>query len=266
MKKISKISVQKNNPERYNIYMTNGEREEYAFSVTENILIKYGLKKGKELTPFEIEEILYHEDIEKAVTASYQYLSFRMRSEFEVFTYLKEKGFTIPTIQEAIHKLKSLGYVDDLQFAKSYVETQINAQDKGPKVIYQWLKSKRVQENLIYEALQLFDYEKQVEVAKKLAEKKGIKKGVSQKQLINNLKQMLLRKGFDIPIIEEAMNKIDFTEFDELEESAIKIQGEKAWKKYSALPPFERTMKVKQFLYRKGFDIDLIEAFIANKE
>jgi len=266
MKKISKISVQKNNPERYNIYMTNGTKDEYAFSVTENILIKYGLKKGKELSPFEMEEILYHEDIEKALSASYHYLSFRMRSEYEIFTYLKEKGFTTPTIQEAVHKLKSNGYVNDLQFAKSYVQTQINTQDKGPKLIHQWLKTKGIKEDLIYEALQLFDNEKQIEVAKKLAEKKGMKKGVSKKQTIINLQQMLLRKGFDFSIIKETLNRMDFSAFNEMEESAIQIQGEKAWKKYSALPPFERTMKVKQFLYRKGFDIDQIEAFLSNQE
>ena len=45
MRMITKIARQKNNPERYNIYLN----EEYAFPVDEAILIQFGLTKGKVL-------------------------------------------------------------------------------------------------------------------------------------------------------------------------------------------------------------------------
>ena len=55
MKVITKIGRQKNNQERYNIYLN----DEYAFAVDESTLIKFGLMKGKTLEQFDIDEIAY---------------------------------------------------------------------------------------------------------------------------------------------------------------------------------------------------------------
>ena len=49
---ITKITTQKKNKERYNIFMDEGKGEQYAFSVDEAVLIKYQLKKGMELMTF----------------------------------------------------------------------------------------------------------------------------------------------------------------------------------------------------------------------
>ena len=57
MKVITKIGRQKNNPERYNIYLN----DEYAFAVDESTLIKFGLMKGKTLEQFDIDEIAYED-------------------------------------------------------------------------------------------------------------------------------------------------------------------------------------------------------------
>ncbi|GAA3331694.1 hypothetical protein GCM10020331_089280 [Ectobacillus funiculus] len=42
---ITKIQVQKNNKERYNIYIDKGSGEEYGFSVDGYTLVKYNLRK-----------------------------------------------------------------------------------------------------------------------------------------------------------------------------------------------------------------------------
>ena len=59
MKVITKIGRQKNNPERYNIYLD----EQYSFAVDEATLIKFGLMKGKTLEQFDIDEIVYEDEI-----------------------------------------------------------------------------------------------------------------------------------------------------------------------------------------------------------
>ena len=47
----------------------------------------------------------------------------------------------------------------------------------------------------------------------------------------------------------------------------IGLQGEKIWKKYSSkFEGYELRMKTKQFLYQKGFPIEVIERFIEEKE
>lgn len=80
MQVITKITRQKNNKERYNIYLN----EEFAFSVDESTLIKFGLTKGKLLDSFEIDEIAYEDEIAKAFNRALSYLSYQMRSEYEV--------------------------------------------------------------------------------------------------------------------------------------------------------------------------------------
>ena len=80
MKVITKIGRQKNNPERYNIYLD----ETYAFAVDEGTLIKFGLMKGKSLEQFDIDEIVYEDEIAKAFNKALNFLSYQMRSEQEV--------------------------------------------------------------------------------------------------------------------------------------------------------------------------------------
>ena len=59
---ITKITRQKNNPERYNIYI----EEKYAFAVDESLLVKYQLSKDKDLEDFERDEIVFDDEVRKA--------------------------------------------------------------------------------------------------------------------------------------------------------------------------------------------------------
>ena len=102
MQMISKITRQKNNQERYNIYLN----EKYAFSVDESTLIKFGLTKGKLLDQFELDEITYEDEISKAFNRALHYLSYQMRSEYEVKTKLLDAGFGEAVVLEAIRKIR----------------------------------------------------------------------------------------------------------------------------------------------------------------
>ena len=53
---ITKISAQKNNEERVNIFLD----EKYAFSVDLDVLVKFDLRKGKELDELDIIEIQFN--------------------------------------------------------------------------------------------------------------------------------------------------------------------------------------------------------------
>ena len=109
MRMITKIARQKNNPERYNIYLN----EEYAFPVDEAILIQFGLTKGKVLDEFEIQEIAYEDEIRKAFNKGLNFLSYQMRSEHEVKKKLLALEFGEAVVLEASQKLKSYGVIND---------------------------------------------------------------------------------------------------------------------------------------------------------
>ena len=59
---ITKITRQKRNEERYNIFLN----DEYAFSVDESVLVKYRLTKGMTIDEWTLGELTYEDEIEKA--------------------------------------------------------------------------------------------------------------------------------------------------------------------------------------------------------
>lgn len=265
---ISKITTQKKSTDRYNIFLDHGKGEEYAFSVDEGVLIKFNLKKGMELDDFTIVEINYQDGIRKAYNAAIQYLGRRMRAELEVRNYLREKDVEEPVIQEVIHKLYEYKFLDDLEFASSYVRTQMNTTDKGIELIRRELTEKGIKGESLETALTEYPLEKQIIKAREVWGKATkLKSRESERNLRHKAEQLLQRKGFPFSIIsiliEETRNNRRENE-DEMD--AIRYQGDKAHRKYKALIGYDYQQKMKQTLYRKGFSIELIEEYLSERQ
>lgn len=256
---ITKISLQQKLKDRYNVFIN----EQYAFSVDEAILIQFGLKKGMELTAEQTAAIIGQDEIRKGLNMAIHFLSVRMRSEKEVREFLAKKEVDSEAAEEIIHRLSQMGYLDDAAFAEAYVNTQINASDKGPKAIERELKEKGVSGVLIEQSLAKFERGLQLEKALKLAEKYRRKyrkeSPFIQKQKIE---QTLARKGYEWDIIQEALAHSGPEENEEEQMEALMHQAEKAHRRYSKLSGGEYRQKMKQTLYRKGFAISNIEQAI----
>ncbi|WP_079505753.1 recombination regulator RecX [Mesobacillus jeotgali] len=264
---ISKISVQKHNKDRYSIFTDSGRGEEYAFSVDEDVLIKYNLKKGMELDDFAVTEMLFQDDIRKAYNTAINYLSHRMRSESEVREHLKKKEISDSVIKEAIHKLYEFKFLNDEEFASAFVRTQLNTTDKGADVIKLELKQKGIAPDLITKVVDEVSFDEQLEKARKLSEKYAVKnKKDSSRVLKQKIEQMLKRKGYSFSIIRAALDETEIEKEDDAEMDALRMQGEKLYNKYSKLPERECRQKLKMALYRKGFPMDMIDKFILEKE
>lgn len=265
---ITKITTQQKSTDRYNVFWDDGKGEKFGFSVDEDVLIKFQLKKGVELDELTLMEIQYSDDIRKAYNSAITYLARRIRSEKEIKDYLIKKETEEPVINEVLHKLKSQNYLNDQDYAAAYVRTQINTTDKGPDIIRMELKEKGIHKDFFEKWLDEFSLEQQLEKAKKLGEKfleKNTRDSARvQKQKLENL---LLRKGYGFEIIHAAIEDLetngDAGTSDDLD--AIRYQGEKAHRKYVRFSGYEYEQKMKQALYRKGFSMDLIEQFLEEK-
>ncbi|MEG0258528.1 MAG: recombination regulator RecX [Lysinibacillus sp.] len=264
MRVITKIARQKNNPERYNIYLN----EEYAFPVDEAIIIQFGLSKGKVLETFEIEEIAYEDEIRKSFNKALNFLSYQMRSEHEVKKKLLDLEFGEAVILEAIQKLKSYGFLNDEAYSKALFETKKATAKKGPRAIRQDLVKKGIEKNLQDEILETFSHEEQVKLASQLAAKivrtETKKTPVQVKQKIQDL---LMRKGYSFSIVNDVLEDITFEQDEDNWQQLLGVQGEKVWKKYvTKYTGYELKMKTKQALYQKGFPAEVIDRFIEEKE
>lgn len=266
---IAKITVQKRNKERYNIFLDHGQGEEYAFSVDEVVLISHNLKKGLEIDKAELEKIIYEDHIRKGYQQAINFLSYRMRSTKEVADYLEKKEIEEEVSLIIQRRLQEQGYLNDNQFAKAFVQSRVNLALKGPIKIKQELIEKGVSEKDIEDSLTLFNEEDQIVKAIKLIEKNDRAKArISKKEQYRKTYINLLSKGFSKEVIDRAIALFDEQNSGNSNQDleAITYQGDKACKKYKNYQGWEKKMKVKQFLYSKGFSIDLIDQYLEKEE
>jgi len=82
--------------------------------------------------------------MEKVLSLAYRFLSFRPRTTVEVKRYLQKKSekglFTPGEIEAALEILKDQGYLDDLEFIKSFVNSRNILKPKSKRVLEMELK------------------------------------------------------------------------------------------------------------------------------
>ncbi|SFH53912.1 recombination regulator RecX [Pisciglobus halotolerans] len=260
--KITKIETQKRKG-RYNVYLDG----EYAFPVGEGVLIRHALYKGMEISK-ELQQQLETEDVySKAYSRALDYLSHQLRSEKEIRDDLRKHEFPFEAVEKVLAQLKEMNYVDDLMYAESYTRTAANLSGKGPYAIRQELKKRGVKETDIEQALLEYPIEQRIENGIQLAEKAIRRaKNQSSRETENKVRQHLAQKGFNGDEITEVMHQLAIEKDEDEEYEALKIQGEKIWRKQAKLVGRAKIQKVKSALYQKGFPGDLINRFINDKE
>jgi regulatory protein len=260
---ITKIQVQKQSKERYNVYIDKGSGEEYGFSIDEHTLAKHGLRKGMEIDELELASILYDEEVRKSYLQAVSYLSYQMRTRQEIEEYLRKKEAGTAVIAEAVSRLLQEGYINDKEYAVAYVRTQSNVGRKGPKVIRRELSAKGIAEEIIINSLHEYPEEKQIGNATLLCEKKSkAYKNMSALQVKKKLEEMLARKGYTSSVIHIALEKVQIGNEQDEEWDAALYQGRKYHEKHKKHEGWTYEIKMKQSLFRKGFSMELIERVI----
>lgn len=260
-REITKIQAQKKKG-RYNIFIDG----KYAFPVAEDVLIKFGLYKGMEVSPALEKEINQADDYAKAYARAVNYLSYGLRSAKQVKDDLIEKDF-IDQADDVVSQLQDQGYINDMEFAKAYTRTAARINRKGPKTIEQDLIKKGLSRPEIEAGLSEYSDEEKLENALKLTEKQ-LKKSAnrSNRQTQEKIRLHLMQKGFDREIIDQVFFDMETEKDSEAEYEALKKQADKAWRRYSKFDRREQIQKTKANLYQKGYPMDLIQAYLDEKE
>ncbi|MCM0598681.1 recombination regulator RecX [Periweissella fabalis] len=252
MQVVSKVEQQKR-PGRFNIYIA----DEFSFAVSETVLIKFNLFKGRELTKALIEEIKQADQEAKALQTAYVYLSQQLRSRYEVKQKLQLAEINTVTIENILKRLTEERLIDDVAFAQSFVRTIANTSIKGPKVIQQLLYQKRITNDVIEIALTEYSIELQLENATKLyfqlAKRYQKLAGFAKQQKIQ---QAMLQKGYDMEIIEQVKVRNVLPVDIDQEKQNLQREAEKIWYRNRKFEMGKRTLKTKQALYNKGFQSD----------
>lgn len=209
--KITKIEPQKRK-NRFNIYVDDS----FALGIDEEIVIKYNLSVDMEVDDDFIENILLAEEENKGLNYALKLLSYRQRSEKEIYDSLKRKGYIQEHIESIITSCKNNNYLNDKEFAKSFANDKINLNKYGPERIKYELFVKGISKEIVDEVVS-FNRSDQYEVAKDVANKKIYSyRNDSKKDIYRKMSAFLQRKGFSYDIISkvvrEILNKIDSEE------------------------------------------------------
>lgn len=261
MKKITKIEAQKRKG-RYNVYLDG----QYAFPVAESVLIKYRLMKGVELDVQQIAQITTADEIAKAYGRMLDYLSHQLRTEKEVVQKMHDLNTPEEFIDPVLKRLRGERLLDDHEYAASYVRTVMNTELKGPGVIRQKLRQKGVGELDIDDALAQFTHQRKVENATKLAQKlfKRYRRQPRRRQE-DKVRQSLMTNGYSNDLYNEIKESVEPADDPEQQDELLDQQGQKMLRRYQRYQGYEKKMKIKQALYRKGFDLDAIDHWLAQQ-
>lgn len=259
MQKITKIEAQRKKG-RYNVYLDG----QYAFPVSEDVLINFQLAKGMEVDDNQQQLIKTADTVSKLYNRALNYLAHQLRSVSEVKTKLAEITDDEQQIDKVIERLQDQQLLNDQRYAESYVRTIVNEAQKGPGTIRNQLRLKKISVGTIEAALSAYyPMDTQLEVGIKVAQSQ-LKKyhRESGKMAVDKTRQTLYRRGFTSETIELIMQEtVDESVYAEDEENIKKI-ADKYWHKFRSEDNYKRIQKTKQALYRKGFNLDDIEKVI----
>jgi regulatory protein len=197
---VTAIKVQKRNKDRVNIYLDG----EYAFSL--KMIVAASLKRGDYLSDEEIKGLQMQDSFQKAHDRALNFLAYRPRSSAEVSRYLKEKGVPLEVSEEVLQRLSAARLLDDVAFARYWVENRETFKPRGRRLLRQELRQKGVGDELIAEALSEVDEEESAyQAALKQASKyTRLDDGLFRQRMHNFLR----RRGFTYEVIRETISRL----------------------------------------------------------
>ena len=151
MPKITKIEAQKNNKERFNVYIDGN----FYCTLTLSAIMGYDIRTDGEV---DLELLATaQESTEKSVALSkaIDYLSRGLKTNMQMVLYLKKKGYVGKIIGYVIEKLQSYGYLDDSNYAQAYINAYKDK--KGKIYIKNQLLLKGVDKSIVESLLSEMD-------------------------------------------------------------------------------------------------------------
>lgn len=206
--RITKIESQKKNPARKNLYADG----EFLVGVSAETLIRFGIRTGDEIGEEKLKALQATEELQGAKSVALRFLARRQRTEKEIRDKLREREFADEEIQKTIENLRELGFLNDEEFARSYIRHQLTLRPKGKLVLKQKLLMLGIQRELVDAAVnEAFQETDQTDVALQAAQKfikKSTKGKDDPRKSRQKLAAFLTRRGFTWDIVSSVTKTI----------------------------------------------------------
>lgn len=200
--KITAIKQQVKRADRYSVYIDGV----YSFSLSEGALLTHGLASGQELDKTRLEELKEASGSDKAYGNALRFAALRPRSDWELRSYLQRKKVEEPVADTIMGRLRDLGMVDDMSFARSWLASRRLLKNTSKRRLRLELKQKHVPEEIIQTVL-AEDEVSERDTLRELVRKKGSRYADRTKFM-----QYLARQGFGYDDIKAVLEEAETDE------------------------------------------------------
>jgi regulatory protein len=207
---VTRIERQKRHPGRVNLYID----DEYALGLHEDVLFKFGLRKGDKLNVETLDALKSTEEFHLAKERALRFLSYCARSEKELRAKLREKEFHPAAIESAISSLREQGIVNDKSFASAYVKDMLIRKPAGKALLRRQLRSKGIDSETIRDVLNDMvthcdEDSLALDVASKLLNRiRTSRKKIDMEKQRARITSFLARRGFEWTTINTVLSEL----------------------------------------------------------
>ncbi|MBI9012752.1 MAG: RecX family transcriptional regulator [Clostridiales bacterium] len=206
--KITKIEIQKKNKNRYSLYMD----DVFKCGVHEDVIVYLGLHVNQEISDEMYNDILLKEVVAKAKADAIKFISYRMRSVFDVKEKLKTLECGPDVISQVLDFLEEHNLVNDFEFTKAFIHDKSSISRHSMSKISYELKKKGISSDIINKAKTYyselgedFDYENAKVLSLKKYKQLVVKNKYNEYEIRQKVYQYLSQKGFNIYLVKEAL-------------------------------------------------------------
>jgi len=201
--KIESIYPKKKNKELFFLKLSNGS----IYEISKDVLISSSLRQGQNIEKSLLDDILVKQQYSVIKSAALRLLSYRMRSQKELYSKLIQKGYPSNPVNSVISKFEKKGWLNDHEFGLAFSKDQINRNSIGPISLKYKLKEYIDSDELISVIVKSVYADMEIygiiyNVLKRFEPSKIKNDNILREKLINKLK----RKGHYWQDINESIN------------------------------------------------------------
>ncbi|MCI8940162.1 MAG: regulatory protein RecX [Dorea sp.] len=187
---------------RFQVYLD----EEAAFVLYKGELRRYHLEEGEELSEETYREIRQNIVLKRAKLRAMHLLTDMDRTEYQLRSKLLMGGYPEDITDQAIEYVKSFGYLNDLEYARRFVESRKHA--KSRRQLYALLSGKGLDSSLIEQVLEEgCRSEDAREAIRAILRKKRFDRETASEKERQRMYASLARKGFRYEDVGKVMSE-----------------------------------------------------------
>ena len=204
MDTITAIEPQKRRTNRRSVYVDG----QFVAGVDEEIVLELGLRVGQQVDGNRLAEVLAAEETRRASQYALTLLDYRARTAKELERRMLQKGYSEEAVAKVLAQLQRVDLVNDERFASDWVASRIAHRPTGRSRILWELRRKGVASEIVDEALEQIDEDREFEMALELAEKKLGGARPKDPETKRRLAGLLQRRGFHWGVVSAVFDRL----------------------------------------------------------